>query len=58
MFSLFKKDPTKKLKKRYDTLLEQAMHAQRRGDIRGYSMLTAQAEELAEQIKTLKADAT
>lgn len=52
MFSFFKNNSVKKLKKRHSTLLEQAMQAQRRGDIRTYSLLTAEAEELFEQIKT------
>ena len=54
MFSLFKKDPLKKLNKEYSTLLEQALAAQRRGDIRGYSELTAKAEEVAKQIDALE----
>jgi hypothetical protein len=54
MFSIFKKDPTKKLGKLYANKLEQAMHAQRRGDIRSYSMITAEAEEINDQIKALK----
>ncbi|MEH0670002.1 DUF6435 family protein [Vibrio owensii] len=52
MFSFFKNNSVKKLKKRHSMLLEQAMQAQRRGDIRTYSLLTAEAEELFEQIKT------
>lgn len=55
MFSFLKRDPAKKLKKRHSLLLEQAMHAQRNGDIKMYSKLTAEAEELFEQIKKLAA---
>ena len=55
MLSLFKSSPTKKLEKRYSELLEKAMQAQRKGDIRTYSMLTAEAEEVNEQIKALDA---
>ncbi|MEC8080981.1 MAG: DUF6435 family protein [Pseudomonadota bacterium] len=55
MLSLFKSNPTKKLEKRHSELLEQAMQAQRKGDIRTYSMLTAEAEEVNEQIKALDA---
>ncbi|WP_425608948.1 DUF6435 family protein [Vibrio brasiliensis] len=40
MFSLFKRDSTKKLKNQYPVKLEQAMFAERRGDIRTYSLLT------------------
>ncbi|MDM7862204.1 DUF6435 family protein [Alteromonas sp. ASW11-36] len=60
MFGLFKSDPTKKLRKQYDVKLEQAMLAQRKGDIKTYSMLTAEAEELwksieaYEQVKSAK----
>lgn len=51
MFGLFKSDPNKKLRKQYDQKLEQAMHAQRKGDIRTYSVLTAEAEALWEKIE-------
>ena len=53
MFSFFKNNSVKKLKKRHSILCEQAMQAQRRGDIKTYSLLTAEAEEIFEQIKTL-----
>lgn len=56
MFSIFKKDPLKKLNKRYEAKLEQAMHAQRDGDIKGYSMITAEAAEIANEIQALKAN--
>lgn len=52
MFSLFKKDPIKKLDKLYEAKLEEAMHAQRRGDIKSYSMITAEADEI--RVKILK----
>lgn len=51
MFSIFKSDPTKKLRKRYHLKLEQAMAAQRRGDIKSYSMITAEAEKILEEIE-------
>ncbi|WP_077285093.1 DUF6435 family protein [Cognaticolwellia aestuarii] len=54
MFSIFKKDPSKKLNKSYEAKLEQAMLAQRNGDIKGYAMLTAEAEEIATQLNALK----
>lgn len=53
MFSFFKNNSVKKLKKRHSMICEQAMQAQRRGDIKTYSLLTAEAEEIFEQIKTL-----
>ena len=54
MFSFFKPDPTKKLQKQYAEKLEAAMHAQRNGDIRKYSELTAQAEAIREEILELR----
>lgn len=54
MFGLFKSDPTKKLRKQYDVKLEQAMLAQRKGDIKTYSMLTAEAEGIWAEIEKLK----
>jgi hypothetical protein len=54
MFGLFKSNPTKKMRKQYDTLLEKAMHAQRNGDIKTYSLLTAQSEKLWKEIETIE----
>lgn len=54
MFSILKKNPLKKLTQQYNAKLEQAMHAQRKGDIRSYSMLTAEAEQIENQIKVLE----
>jgi len=54
MFNFFKSDPTKKLRKKYDALSTQAMLAQRKGDIRLYSTLTAEAEGLWQQIRDLE----
>lgn len=56
MFSIFKSDPKKKLRKAYDILLERAMLLQRKGDIMGYSKLTAEAEAIWQEIQALKAD--
>ncbi|MDA8789446.1 DUF6435 family protein [Pseudomonadales bacterium] len=55
MFSLFKSDPIKKLRKAYDIKLEQAMLLQRNGDIRNYSTKTAEAEAIWAQIEALEA---
>lgn len=54
MFSFLKKDPVSKLNKQYAIVLEQALEAQRRGDIRSYSKLTSEAEKIAEKIDYLK----
>jgi len=54
MFGLFKSNPTKKLRKTYDAKLEQAMQAQRKGDIKTYSMLTAEAEAIWADIEAIE----
>lgn len=46
MFNFFKRDPLKKLRQQYDAKAEQAMLAQRKGDMRLFADLTAEAEEL------------
>lgn len=55
MFSLFKPDPLKKLRKQYAETLEKAMLCQRGGDIYQYSFLTEQAEKLYAEIQALEA---
>lgn len=55
MFSFLKSDPTKKLKKQHAMLLEQAMHAQRGGDIRTYSRLSTEADEVYNKIQEIEA---
>ena len=54
MFNLFKSDPAKKLRKKYDQKSTDAMLAQRKGDIKTYSMLTAEAEEIWKEISKLE----
>ena len=54
MFGLFKRDPAKKVRREYHAMLEKAMHAQRNGNIREYSFLTAEAEALREQLEALE----
>ena len=53
MFGLFKSDPKKKLDQQYKALLEQAMQAQRSGDIRKYSELTEQAASKRKELESL-----
>ena len=55
MFSWLKPKPAKRLQQQYEALLKEAMHCQRNGDIRGYSTLTEQAEQLRQQLEKLKA---
>lgn len=50
MFGLFKGSPLKKLQKEHEGLVFKAFQAQRNGDIRLYSTLTAEAEKLREKI--------
>lgn len=54
MFGLFKSNPTKKLRRQYDMKLEEAMHAQRKGDIRTYSTLSAEAESIWKKIEEIE----
>jgi hypothetical protein len=56
MLGLFKKSPLKKLQAQHEDLLTRAFQAQRNGDIRSYSMLTAEAEAVREKIENLKAE--
>ena len=56
MFGFLKADPIKKLRKIYDQKSTDAMLAQRKGDIKTYSMLTAEAEKLWTEIEQLEAE--
>ena len=57
MISFLKSDPTKKLRKQHAALLEHAMHAQRGGDIRTYSKLSTEAEEIYKKIQEIETSA-
>lgn len=54
MFGLFKSDPTKKLQKQHDQLLEKGVNAQRKGDMKLFAEITSQADVLAKKIEQLK----
>ena len=54
MLSLFKKNPVDKLKNEYNAILEQAMNAQRNGDVRGYSELSVKADEVLTKIDEIE----
>lgn len=56
MFSIFKSNPTKKLNKLLDIKLEEAMNAQRNGDIKQYSTLTLEADNLQKKIQEIEAN--
>ncbi|MDA9285360.1 DUF6435 family protein [Pseudomonadales bacterium] len=53
MFSFLKADPLKKLNKAYQKKLGEALQAQRNGNIRGYSLLTEEAEAIWAEIQAL-----
>ena len=48
--ALFRRDPTKKLKKVYNQKMDAAMHAMRRGDVRQNAMLVAEADKIQVEI--------
>ena len=54
MFGLFKKDPVKKLEKKYAELMEAAMHVQRSGDLKKYAAMIEESEEIQKEISRLK----
>jgi hypothetical protein len=54
MLSIFKKDPIKKLRKAYMAKLEQAMNAQRNGDIKSYSFISSEADVMYKEIMKLE----
>lgn len=53
MFNFFKKDPTKQLQKKYERLLEEAMHFQRNGDLKAYAVKIEEAEKVMDEIVEL-----
>lgn len=55
MFGLFKKDPIKQLKKQYQSIMEEAMHIQRSGDLKAYARKIEAAEKVLAEIEALKA---
>ncbi|MEX1200331.1 MAG: DUF6435 family protein [Methylophaga sp.] len=56
MFSLFKSDPVKKLKKQLAQKQEQAMLAQRSGDLRKFAAITEKSEVLIKEIQRLESE--
>lgn len=54
MFGLFKKDPTVQLQKDYEKKLTAAQQAQRSGDIKTFSELSAEADAIYQKIQSLK----
>lgn len=57
MFGLFKKpSPAKKLRKELAAVQEKSMQAQRNGDIRTHSQLSAEADQIWREIQRLEGD--
>ena len=54
MFNLFKSDPAAKLEKQLRKKMEQAAEAQRAGKIPLYAVLSAEAEEMQQQLDRLR----
>lgn len=54
MFGLFGKNPLAKLNKDYQRKLQQAMEAQRSGNIQKYAELSEEADSIYQQIKALE----
>ena len=54
MFDFLRSDPKKKLEKQYARKLEEALAAQRSGKMPLYATLTAEAEEIGQQLDDLK----
>lgn len=54
MFGLFKKNPLEKLEKDYQSKLQQAMEAQRSGNIQRYAELSEEADGIYQKIKALE----
>lgn len=58
MFGLFKSSPLKKWQKEHGDIVTKAFQAQRNGNVRLYSTLTAEAETLRKKIDNLKTETT
>ena len=54
MLDFLKKNPLKKMERRYLNMLEEAMQLQRKGDIKGYALKMAEVEALQQQIEEAK----
>lgn len=55
MFNFFKKDPSKKLEKKYLQLMEAARDIQRSGDLKLYAQKIEEAEAVQRQLEALLA---
>lgn len=53
MFSFFKSDPAKKLKKKRSQLLKDAVNVQRSGDLKAYARMMDEVDKIEKQIEEL-----
>ncbi|MFT6068062.1 MAG: hypothetical protein ACJAT2_002154 [Bacteriovoracaceae bacterium] len=53
MFGIFKKDPLKKLEEAYRLKMEEALAAQRKGDIERFSELSSEADLIDKEMNAL-----
>lgn len=56
MFNWLRKDPLKRMNAKYHGLLETARDLQRNGNIQEFARVTAEADQLLQQIEALEAD--
>jgi hypothetical protein len=54
MLGWLKRDPKKKLEAEYARRLQEARDLQRKGDIKGYAAVSAEADNLSRQLDALK----
>ncbi|MFM8913746.1 MAG: DUF6435 family protein [Flammeovirgaceae bacterium] len=54
MFSFLKKDPIQQLENKRKKLLEEAMHVQRSGDLKLYSVKMEAIDKLEKEIEALR----
>lgn len=54
MFGFLKPNPLKQLQKQYEKLSEQAMHAQRNGNIELFAKLSKEADDVAKKMDELE----
>jgi hypothetical protein len=56
MLSLFKTDPLKKLERRHNKMLEEAMHIQRSGDLKKYAFHIEAISKLEKEIDAIRSE--
>lgn len=53
MFSFFKSDPAKKIKKKRSKLLKDAVEVQRSGDLKAYATMMEEVDKLDKELEAL-----